>query len=392
MSDPLGQSQVIPYVKGLSAKGYEMFILSCEKKNCFKEQKDNLRKEFDAHGIRWEYCSYTKYPPLLAKWRDVWRLERKAFHLQRENKFSIIHCRSYQAGLIGLKMKKKFGVKFIFDMRGFYIEERLHLWSIRLFRNYLKRLEKSLLTNADAIISLTRAAIEEMKTWYYVTPQIAEKFYHITTCCDVHRFKKIFTHRTKQNFGRQNICIVYIGSIGPWHSFKRVREFLKFSYSYLPLSRYRILINWGEKEFWDFITEENFNDSRFSIAHVPHKDIPSSLRDADFGFFFIPPVYAEKGASPTKMGEMLACGIPIITGHSVGDVDELVINNSIGYVIKEFNEEEYRKAIDSLIKLLETDRENLMQRCFAVANDYFSLEKGIEKYNFIYKKLLGNGE
>ena len=35
MTDPLGQSQVIPYLQGLSKHGYEIFLLSCEKKQAF---------------------------------------------------------------------------------------------------------------------------------------------------------------------------------------------------------------------------------------------------------------------------------------------------------------------------------------------------------------------
>jgi len=37
MTDPLGQSQVIPYLIGLSQKGYVITIISCEKEDKFKK-------------------------------------------------------------------------------------------------------------------------------------------------------------------------------------------------------------------------------------------------------------------------------------------------------------------------------------------------------------------
>ena len=40
MTDSLGQSQVIPYLKGLSKKGYQFTIISCEKKENFEQNKE----------------------------------------------------------------------------------------------------------------------------------------------------------------------------------------------------------------------------------------------------------------------------------------------------------------------------------------------------------------
>jgi len=40
MTDPLGQSQVLPYLVNLSASGYNFTILSCEKKKKYKKNKE----------------------------------------------------------------------------------------------------------------------------------------------------------------------------------------------------------------------------------------------------------------------------------------------------------------------------------------------------------------
>jgi len=39
MTDPLGQSQVISYLAGLSRKGYRIHLLSSEKKNRFAQHQ-----------------------------------------------------------------------------------------------------------------------------------------------------------------------------------------------------------------------------------------------------------------------------------------------------------------------------------------------------------------
>jgi hypothetical protein len=49
MTDPLGQSQVIPYLTGLSKYGYDFTILSCEKSANYllnKKEIENLLRFF----------------------------------------------------------------------------------------------------------------------------------------------------------------------------------------------------------------------------------------------------------------------------------------------------------------------------------------------------------
>ncbi len=44
MTDPLGQSQVIPYLEGLTKYGYLFTILSCDKPKMYKENKSYVEK------------------------------------------------------------------------------------------------------------------------------------------------------------------------------------------------------------------------------------------------------------------------------------------------------------------------------------------------------------
>ena len=61
----------------------------------------------------------------------------------------LIHCRSYITSIVALKIKIKYNIPFIFDMRGFYADERVDgkIWNKSNFifknvYNYFKRKEK----------------------------------------------------------------------------------------------------------------------------------------------------------------------------------------------------------------------------------------------------------
>ena len=75
-------------------------------------------------------------------------------------------------------MKRKHGVKFIFDMRAFYADERVDgkLWNLknpvfRLVYNYFKKKEIAFLAEADHSISLTGKGKDIIHTWNHISNQ-----------------------------------------------------------------------------------------------------------------------------------------------------------------------------------------------------------------------------
>src|SRR5690606_8639480 len=104
-----------------------------------------------------------------------------------------------------------------------------------------KWLEKQFLLNADATISLTRNAIGEINTWNYMTDEARERLFHITTCCDIDSYRPAYLARAEQKIS-DPVTFVYVGSIGPWHSFERMKEFIRTIYHYLPSSRFKMII------------------------------------------------------------------------------------------------------------------------------------------------------
>src|SRR4029077_18847676 len=102
MTDPLGQSQVLPYLQGLSGSGYKFTLLSFEKKNLFEKFGDLIRAKCVAAGIEWVPLVFHTSPPVLSKIYDRYKLFSTAKRLHREKKFDLLHCRSYIAAELGL--------------------------------------------------------------------------------------------------------------------------------------------------------------------------------------------------------------------------------------------------------------------------------------------------
>src|SRR5690606_24250673 len=112
MTDPLGQSQVIPYLIGLSKHGFRFTILSCDKPEKFRLYANDIRNILKPHPIKWISIPYHKSPPVLSTIYDTLRLRRKARQLHLKDSFDLVHTRAGTPALIGLWLKKKYGIKF----------------------------------------------------------------------------------------------------------------------------------------------------------------------------------------------------------------------------------------------------------------------------------------
>jgi len=390
LTDPLGKSQVLPYVIGLSHKGYSITILSYEKRGYYDKFKEEISMLLVQCGIQWKPLQYHSGFSVLSTLFNVLRGMLVLRKIVRPEKIQIVHCRSYISAFLGLFVKKKYQTKFVFDMRGFWADERKEAGMISIAPVYLlmKKFEKKFLLRADAIISLTDAGIEEMKSWGYMSSGEIQKCTQISTCCDAKKYNGTHEINSARQVNNNAYKFVYVGSIGPWHSLEELCSFMSFTYQYLPNSSFTLIVNQGNEHLHTFIKNNQLDASRFSIQSISHGDIPKALENFDIGFFFIPPKYSKTASSPTKMGEMLSAGLPIITGHSIGDVDSIIRLNDIGYAMKSFEDKSYKEALDHVTGLISMDRQAISKRCLQVANTSFSLDKAVTSYANIYSQLL----
>ena len=123
MTDPLGQSQVIPYLKGLTKYGYHFTILSCDKADKYRASKNYVENLLSGFPVNWVSIPYHKNPPVLSSVFDYFRLKQKAKQLHRQVHFDMVHTRPGVPTLVALWMKKKYGFRFMNDVRGFWADE-----------------------------------------------------------------------------------------------------------------------------------------------------------------------------------------------------------------------------------------------------------------------------
>lgn len=392
MTDSLGQSQVLPYLRGLTKAGYRIHLISFEKKEPFAEHKDQIEQICKLANIEWYPLPYTKKPPLLSTLKDVRKMRTLATKIVKKEQVQIVHCRSYLSALVGLGLKKKFGTKFLFDMRGFWADERIEgkIWSLKnpLFSSvyrFFKKKEIQFFKAADHIVSLTENGKEEIESWKELK---AEKMaISVIPCCvDLELFDAQNVSLDQKEILRKSLALEnatilgYVGSIGTWYMLPEMLDFFKIWKTKNDKGKFLFVTNENPDNILRMAGEKSIDINDIHIRACAHSDVPLYISIMDLSVFFIRPTFSKKASSPTKQGEIMAMGIPLVCNAGIGDTDKIVQENKAGFVIQDFTEQSY---VDVLNQLHDFDSSKIAEK----AKQNFDLAKGVREYTDIYARL-----
>jgi hypothetical protein len=169
LTSHIGQSQVLPYLKELASRGHKISVVSFETSGGLANLHEAVKADLDHLGIFWHPRRFRVNPPLLSKIIDQIDFLTTARRLAKSGCFDIVHCRSYVAANVGLKLKKEFNLELLFDMRGFWVDQRLEgdRWpQSNLIYRYIyrkwKTKEAQFVENADEILSTARSVSSKL--------------------------------------------------------------------------------------------------------------------------------------------------------------------------------------------------------------------------------------
>ena len=381
----------MPYVEGLSTNSqYHFTIISFEKIH-HQNKFGKLNAILSSKNIDWIPLVYTKKPPILSTIWDILKLKKTISNTLKIKEINLIHCRSYITSLVALSFKKKYNIPFIFDMRGFWADERVDgkLWNKNIFPfnkiyNYFKNKEKEFLQYADYTISLTESGKKEIESWK-LTNQTPIKI--IPCCTDENLFqsKNISNKREEFGFKKDDFILSYVGSIGTWYMLDEMLDLFKVLNHKKPSAKFLFITKDNPNLVHTRAEQKLIAKEKLIIQPSARELMPSYIAVSDFSIFFILPVFSKKASSPTKMGEIMNLGIPIICNSGVGDVDNIMRECMPELLVKDFEKEEYKRIVDLILG----DYTPNKQKIINTSHQYYSLEQGVKRYKEVYYEILG---
>jgi len=385
--EPLGQSQVFAYLRGLS-RDHAITLITYEK---YEDWADDARvaqawASCARHGIRWLPQIFRPRPriiaPALSMLRMVWLVWRET----RGERARLIHARSYIPAAVALAVHRLTGVPFIFDMRALWPEELITAGRLKrgsILHRAIVAVERACLQEAAAVVSLTHAAVDHLKR-EYPKELNGQKIVVIPTCADLDRFSPAQARATGP--------LVH-GCIGTILSGWFRTDWLAAWMSAAAMDDFHARLNIVTRDDADRVRlaldPTGALGDRLSIGLRAPEDMPETLRSHDLSVMFFSGGLSKLGSAPTRMAEVLGSGLPVVVNEGVGDVARIVRQHRVGVIVAGPNPAQVRSALDAL-KTLMQDAE-LSARCRATAEKVFSLEAGTEAYAGIYTNLAERG-
>ncbi|MCI0485708.1 MAG: glycosyltransferase [Blastocatellia bacterium] len=399
LQDPLCQTQSLAYLRGLAARGHRFALITFEqpKYKLNSAQRAAMRRELKGQGIYWYPLKYHKRFPILATAYDCLRAILVGAFVVLRHRPRIVHSRASIPASVALALSRVCGLKFLYDADSRLSEEYADNghWSrtSRAFK-MTAGVEAMSRRRADSIVVLS----ERLRDDFIGEFQVRAPIEVIPCCVDLDGFH--FNERAREARRRElglndEKLLVYAGKTGEryltdemFEFFKVARERIKDSF----LAGARLLVLTGDDpEIFHRIARRHLVDaSDYYVRHSSRQEMPEWLSASDAGLAFIRTVPCERGSSPVKIGEYLACGLPVVVTDGIGDYSNLIARARLGAVIERLDDSGYLEAADAMAALWR-EGERLQSRCRAAAEANVSLKSvAIARYEAVYRSLLAD--
>ena len=402
LMEPLGESQILPYLLRL-ARARPITIVSYEKPRDLADadRRNALARSVHDAGIRWIPLRYHKSPLVLSTLYDLLVGLLVCLRIAITGGIRVVHVRSLVMSPLGLALKQLLGLRFIFDTRGFWLDQRIASGQVRegsLLCRMLWRLEQTALRRADVVFVLAPAAVAVARQRAGARSSCAS-FEVVPTCADL----SIFTAPPASHRRRDTrLTLGYAGSASPAYTIEPVLNLFNAIRRIDPSARLKFVNRSDHERIRAELGKCGIPDECVQLDSCGHAEVPGHIWSMDIGLVPLyhagasrpsasafgsakSPTPASVGTVPTRMAEYLACGVPCVAVSDGNPALEFLERERVGVIMRAIDPASIDVAARMTLDLLrETD---LAARCVDSARRHFSLEQGVATYEAVYRTL-----
>ena len=248
-----------------------------------------------------------------------------------------IYVRSYVHCLVARELADQTGAKLIYSMRGpdAYEIRKPGGWKNLLRSIIVEHGVRKAMRICDGFTSMSYAAIKWCAAQYGV-------YGHMIPCCVADDFfrdqplKERKDIRTRLGFTDNDRVIVWSGSPAYWQCLDGVVELLKGLCARDRSIRVLFLAYRMEEFMRELCVKHSFDPELWRVTSLPQPAVAGHLKACDVGIDVLA-VDDFKSAicCPVKVGEYLACGLPVLITRTMGDVPDLIRKYAVGEVLND---------------------------------------------------------
>lgn len=385
--EPLVQTQVLPYLREIVRDEIRVSLLTFEPNFQEKWSAEEIaaqKQKLAGAKIEWHCLPYHKSPTVPATLYDVFAGARFARRMIEKENVGALHARAHIPVLMALTAKIFKSCKIVFDVRGLIAEEYVDagIWreNSAIFR-FIKKVERLGLKRADQIVVLTR----KMKNYLLERNlKTADRITVIPCCVD---FSRQSNNEAKKN---ERFELIYAGSVVGLYLLEEMGKFFLELKKREPNAFFRVLTADPETVSRTF-AELGVAVDDFAATFVEPSKVLAQVEKTRLAVSFRKPTFSQIAASPTKIPEYLAAGVPVVTNAGIGDMDEIIGKENVGVVINDFDAATLTAAVTAALELLEDEK--IADRCVSAARRNFDLTTvGGAAYRQLYQRIFNRAD
>lgn len=363
IDEGVGASQVMRYAEGIASRGIPVELHTFEK----RRPSVSLVEKVERSGIRWHPHRFG-YPGVAGGLARVIRASTAV----RGKPF--VHARSDMAALAVMLA----GVQeWTWDVRSLWVDQRIALGAVAegsLVERVFRWVEKLAARRSSSVVVLAEEAIPVLQSRF--GPDMASKVATVPTCVDLDLF-------TPSPMPPLPLRVLMMGTFNAYYDVPLMLHLVEELKRLIPTE----LVYAGPAEGpWvhDILALAD------ETLEVDHTEIPALVRTCHVGLAVCraDAGVSLKAAMPTKLGELLACGRPVVVNAGLGDMDRLLADGSCGVTLSTATAEEVRQAALKIRDLVAAD--GTRDACRDLAHRHFDLERGIGRLTAIYNAYSGS--
>jgi len=358
LSEGVGSSQITPLISRLSKSGLKINLISYEK----SIPSIQLHDYFKSKGVTWNSRPFGSNGLMGG-------VKRLSDLIREMPSTDLIHARSDIPAVSSIIARH---APVLWDVRSLWADQKVMIQDNKtnnILYHLYRGLESIAASKSLAMSTLTSAVVPVLEQRHRKLPSLRTV---VPTAVDLDRFELNSVIPAK-------VRALFSGTYNDYYDLDLSALFMKELRKLIEVE-----IHWA-RPFESTISQIQVGEDR--IFSATHKEIAQLLPNYNFGVSICkldagPSLTA---AMPTKIGEFLACGRPIVINRGLGDMDSFISEFNAGVVLNGQQDNEKECAI-KLVQLI-LDPETPI-RCRALAEKYFNMDVGVSKYLNLYSMML----
>lgn len=358
LSEGVGSSQITPLIFRLNKSGLKINLISYEKSNPSSE----LIAYFESIGVNWNRRPFGSNGLI----GGVVRLNDLKQEIPNTN---LIHARSDIPAVSAIASHR---APVLWDVRSLWADQKVliqkNLVNKALYGIY-RKLESFAAERSMGMSTLTSAVVPILEQRNKRIPQLRTV---VPTAVDLDYFNLNPIMPSK-------VRALFSGTYNEYYDLNLSALFMEEFRKHMEVDIHWARPKESSKSNISVGESKVFLSSQAGMANLIQKySFGVSVCRLDAG----PSLSA---AMPTKIGEFLSCGRPIVVNRGLGDMDQFIEEFDAGVIL----DGTQTNLVESAAKLaaLLSDSET-PHRCRALAEKYFSMDVGANKYLNLYSQIL----